>query len=68
MDGAAARFQGTGNLRAALPRDGKPRYLDDLPLVLRHATRVVERYDVFSPVARLLDRLHQRTPRTGFTF
>ncbi len=49
-------------------RDGKPRYLDDLPVVLRHATRVVERYDVFSGMARLLDRLHQRTPRTGFTF
>jgi len=49
-------------------RDGKARYLDDLPLVLRHATRVVERYDVFSGMARLLDRLHQRTPRTGFTF
>ena len=49
-------------------RDGKSRYLDDLPLVLRHTQRVVERYDAFGGLARLLDRLHQRTPRTGFTF
>jgi aminoglycoside/choline kinase family phosphotransferase len=49
-------------------RDGKARYLDDLPLVLRHTQRVVERYDSLRPLARLLDRLHQRTPRTGFTF
>ena len=49
-------------------RDGKRRYLDDLPLVLRHTTRVVERYDVFGGMARLLNRLHGRTPVTGFTF
>jgi len=49
-------------------RDGKARYLDDLPLVLRHTMRVVERYDVFRGIARLLDRLHGRTPVSGFTF
>ncbi len=49
-------------------RDGKSRYLADLPVVLRHTQRVVERYDVFSGLARLLDRLHHRTPATGFTF
>ncbi len=49
-------------------RDGKARYLDDLPLVLRHTQRVVERYDVFAGLARLLDRLHRRTRQTGFTF
>ncbi len=49
-------------------RDGKSRYLADLPLVLRHTQRVVERYDAFGSLARLLDRLHQRASRTGFTF
>jgi len=49
-------------------RDGKPGYLDNLPLVLRHTQRVVERYDAFSGLARLLDRLHGRTSSTGFTF
>ena len=49
-------------------RDGKTRYLGDLPVVLRHTQRVVERYDAFSGLARLLDRVHQRRPQTGFTF
>jgi len=49
-------------------RDGKARYLGDLALVLRHTQRVVERYDVFAPLARLLNRIHQRTLQTGLTF
>jgi len=49
-------------------RDGKARYLADLPLVLRHTQTVVERYDRFHRLARLLDRLHQRTSTTGFSF
>ncbi len=49
-------------------RDGKARYLDDLPLVLRHTRRVAERYDTFAPLVRLLDRVHQSSPQTGFTF
>lgn len=49
-------------------RDGKTRYLDDLPVVLRHTQRVVERYDTFGALARLLDRVHRRTKHTGFTF
>lgn len=39
-------------------RDGKAQYLDDLPLVLRHARGVAERYADFAALARLLDRLH----------
>jgi len=49
-------------------RDGKSRYLADLPLVLRHTQRVLERYDAFAPLARLFDRLHERRRATGFTF
>lgn len=49
-------------------RDGKPRYLDDLPLVLRHAQRVVERYGAFAGLARLFDRLHPGVRQSGFTF
>ena len=49
-------------------RDGKTRYLADLPLVLRHTQRVVERYGAFSGLAQMLDRVHERTPQTGFTF
>jgi hypothetical protein len=49
-------------------RDGKSRYLGDLPVVLRHTQRVAERYDVFSGLARLLDRVHERSLRSGYTF
>jgi len=41
-------------------RDAKPRYLADLPLVLRHARRLAERHEAFAGLARLLERLHPR--------
>jgi N-acetylmuramate 1-kinase len=40
-------------------RDGKDGYLADLPRVLRHTRRVVERYDDFSDLRRLLDRIEE---------
>jgi aminoglycoside/choline kinase family phosphotransferase len=49
-------------------RDGKDRYLADLPRVMRHARGVVERYGCFDPLRRLLDRLEQRPTRVGYTF
>lgn len=49
-------------------RDGKDRYLADLPRVLRHTLAVAERYDVFSSLAKLLYRLDNRDPQVGYTF
>ena len=49
-------------------RDGKARYLDDLPLVLRHLERAAGRYRELAPLARLLDELHEREPRVVHTF
>ena len=49
-------------------RDGKAGYLADIPLVLRHTQRVVERYGAFAGLARLLDRVHGRAAQTGLTF
>jgi aminoglycoside/choline kinase family phosphotransferase len=49
-------------------RDGKSRYLGDLPVVLTHAQRTIERYDAFAPLARLFDRVHERPRRDGYTF
>jgi aminoglycoside/choline kinase family phosphotransferase len=43
-------------------RDGKDRYLADLPLVMRHTRRVVERYTAFDELRRLLDRLEALSP------
>jgi aminoglycoside/choline kinase family phosphotransferase len=49
-------------------RDGKTRYLGDLPVVLRHARLVAGRYDALAPLARLLDRVHGRPAQAGYTF
>jgi len=49
-------------------RDGKDRYLADLPLVLRYLQRTAERYRELSPLAVVLDKLHGRTRRVAHTF
>ena len=49
-------------------RDGKERYLADIPLVLDYLQRACARYRELGPLAELLDRLHERTPTTGYTF
>jgi aminoglycoside/choline kinase family phosphotransferase len=49
-------------------RDGKPRYLTDLPRFVGYARKVSERYRPLVPFARLLDDLEDRAPQVGYTF
>jgi hypothetical protein len=49
-------------------RDGKDRYLADLPRVRAYARATAARYDLLRPLARLLDRLADAQPRSGLTF
>ncbi len=49
-------------------RDGKERYLADLPLVLEYLQRACARYRELGPLAGVLDRLHERGLTTGYTF
>jgi hypothetical protein len=49
-------------------RDGKDGYLADLPLVLRYVQRAATRYRELSPLARLLDELHERNHSAGTRF
>jgi aminoglycoside/choline kinase family phosphotransferase len=49
-------------------RDGKDRYLADLPLVLRYVRDVVARYNGLGPLARLIDRIEGDAPGVGYTF
>lgn len=51
-------------------RDGKPRYLSDLPRFVGYARRVAGRYRELAPLARLLDRFGGRTAAAavGYTF
>jgi len=49
-------------------RDGKPGYVEDTPRFLAYVRPVAERYDELAPLVRLLDRVEQRAPATGYTF
>lgn len=49
-------------------RDGKDRYLADLPRVLAYATRTARRYNVFAGLAALLDRVEGDAASVGYTF
>ncbi|GGD90601.1 aminoglycoside phosphotransferase family protein [Caballeronia grimmiae] len=49
-------------------RDGKPRYLADLPRFIGYARKVAERYAPLWPLARLLDSLDGRAVDVGYTF
>lgn len=49
-------------------RDGKPRYLADLPRFIGYARKVAERYAPLWPFARLLDSLEGRAVEVGYTF
>jgi len=49
-------------------RDGKDRYLRDMPLVMRYLRSACARYTELAPMLRLLDQLEHRKPTAGFTF
>jgi aminoglycoside/choline kinase family phosphotransferase len=49
-------------------RDGKDRYLADLPRVLRYVRAVALRYNGLGPLARLIDRIEGDAPGVGYTF
>jgi N-acetylmuramate 1-kinase len=49
-------------------RDGKDRYLADLPLVLDYVIRAASRYGAFTPLARLIDRVEARKVEARYTF
>ncbi|MGN6805402.1 MAG: aminoglycoside phosphotransferase family protein [Trinickia sp.] len=49
-------------------RDGKSRYLADLPRFMGYARKVSERYRPLAPFARLLDELEGRASEVGYTF
>jgi N-acetylmuramate 1-kinase len=49
-------------------RDGKDRYLADLPRVLHYLQRTAERYRELFPLADLLDKLHGCSRRVAHSF
>ena len=49
-------------------RDGKPRYLDDMPRVARYLAGACARYVELAPLARLIDEVEGRAAPVGYTF
>jgi aminoglycoside/choline kinase family phosphotransferase len=49
-------------------RDGKDRYLQDMPLVMRYLRDACARYGELAPLLRLLDRLAPTAPLAGYSF
>lgn len=49
-------------------RDGKDRYLNDLPLVLDYVLKAASRYRAFDPLVALIDRVESRERSSGHTF
>ncbi|MCY1206542.1 N-acetylmuramate/N-acetylglucosamine kinase [compost metagenome] len=49
-------------------RDGKAHYLAHMPRVNGYVRQVAQRYGVFTPLLRLLDKLDNREVSVGYTF
>lgn len=49
-------------------RDGKPAYLDDMPLVMSYVRKTANRYSSLIPLLRLLDAVEQTPPMAAYTF
>jgi N-acetylmuramate 1-kinase len=49
-------------------RDGKNRYLDDIPLVLNYVVKTAHRYRDFGPLLALIERVDAQAVSSGFTF
>lgn len=59
--GAQRQLKVVGIFSRLHHRDGKARYLDDIPLVLSYLKKTCARYAELSPVLRLVDKIEVRT-------
>ncbi len=49
-------------------RDGKSRYLADMPLVLHYVQKVCQRYIALGPLAQLIQQIEGQSTQVGYTF
>ena len=66
--GAQRQLKVLGIFARLCHRDGKDGYLQDMPRVMTYLRRTCERYHELKPLARLLDRLENKSAQTGYTF
>lgn len=63
--GAQRHIKVAGIFARLCHRDGKQRYLADIPRVLEYLGATCRRYHELNPLALLLDRLHERAAAAG---
>jgi len=66
--GAQRHIKVLGIFARLFHRDGKDRYLQDMPLVMSYLRKACERYTELTPLSRLLDQLDGRQPSAGYSF
>jgi N-acetylmuramate 1-kinase len=66
--GAQRHIKVLGIFARLFHRDGKDRYLQDMPLVMSYLRKACERYAELTPLSRLLDQLDGRQPSAGYSF
>ena len=66
--GAQRQLKVLGIFARLCHRDGKDRYVADMPRVMRYLRRTAERYRALGPLVALLDELDGRAPAVGYAF
>jgi N-acetylmuramate 1-kinase len=66
--GAQRHIKVLGIFARLFHRDGKDRYLQDMPLLMSYLRKACERYTELTPLLRLLDQLDNRRPSAGYSF
>jgi N-acetylmuramate 1-kinase len=66
--GAQRHIKVLGIFARLFHRDGKDRYLQDMPLVMSYLRKACGRYSELTPLLRLLDDLDGHRPSAGYTF
>ncbi|QNM96991.1 aminoglycoside phosphotransferase family protein [Chitinimonas koreensis] len=66
--GVFRQIRTLGTFARLVHRDGKPRYLDDMPVALAYLRETCARYAELHPLYKLLNRLHEVQVQVGYTF
>ena len=49
-------------------RDGKDKYIGDLPRFINYVSKTAGRYDALKPLANLMDKIQNKEKQVGYTF
>jgi len=66
--GVFRHVRSLGTFARLVHRDGKPRYIDDMPVALGYLRETCARYGELHPLYKLINRLTEFVPGVGYTF